>query len=77
MSSDVVLSIAAMHRIMKKAGDYRVSESAYSEMTRVLEGIGIEIGKEALEFTTYAGRKTMRGKDVRIAAEKVMDRRHG
>lgn len=40
MVSDAGLSIAAMHRICKKAGAERVGESAAREMARVLEEIG-------------------------------------
>ena len=74
MTTEEELSIAAMHRIIKKAGAYRVSESAAQELARVLGELGVKIGKEALEFCMYAGRKTVRGKDIRIAGEKVMDR---
>ncbi|HIE13656.1 TPA: histone [Candidatus Bathyarchaeota archaeon] len=69
------LAIAAMHRICKKAGAERVSESAAQEMARILEEIGIEIGKEAIDFATHAGRKTVKAGDIRIAARKVMGRR--
>ena len=72
MTAEEDLSIAAMHRIIKKTGAGRVSESAAKELAKVLEGLGVKIGKEALEFSMYAGRKTLRGKDIRIAAEKVM-----
>ena len=75
MTTEDDLPIAAMHRIIEKAGAERVSESAAKELARVLEGLGVKIGKEALEFSMYAGRKTVRGKDIRIAAEKVMVRR--
>ena len=73
MSIEEDLSLAAMHRIIKKSGAERVSESGCQELARVLEEIGVRIGKEALEFTMYAGRKTMRGKDVKIAAKKILD----
>lgn len=75
MTLEDELSIAAVHRIIKKAGAERVSESAAEELSKMLEEIAVKIGKEALEFCMYAGRKTVRGKDIRIAAEKVMDRR--
>ena len=39
----------------------------------MLEEIGVKVGEEALEFTMYAGRKTVRGKDVKIAAKKVLN----
>ena len=77
MTTEDDLSIAATHGIIKKAGACRVSESAAKELAEVLEGLGVKIGKEALEFSMYAGRKKVRGEDVRIAAEKVVDRRTG
>ena len=72
MVSDEGLSIAAMHRICKKAGAERVSESAAREMARVLEEVGIKIGKEALDFAMHAGRKTVKGRDIKMAAKKVL-----
>ena len=74
MITEEDLPIAAMHRIIKKAGAGRVSESGAKELARVLERLGVKIGKEALEFCMYSGRKTVRGRDIRIAADKVMDR---
>jgi histone H3/H4 len=73
MTTEEDLSTAAMHRVIKKAGAERVSESGAKELATVLERLGVKIGKEALEFSKYAGRKTVRRKDIRIAAEKVMD----
>jgi len=72
MVNEEELSVAAMHRIIKKAGAERVSESASKELVRVLEEIGLKIGKDALEFSMHAGRKTVKGKDVKIAAKKLM-----
>ncbi|MCW4020246.1 MAG: NFYB/HAP3 family transcription factor subunit [Candidatus Bathyarchaeota archaeon] len=66
------LAIAAMHRICKKAGAERVSESAAKEMGNVLEEIGIRIGKEAIDWSMHAGRKTVKAEDVKRAAEKVL-----
>ena len=74
MSVEEDLAIAAMHRIIKKAGAERVSESACKELSQVLEKSGIEIGKVAIEFMMHAGRKTVRGKDIKIAAKKVLNR---
>ena len=68
------LAIAAMHRICKKAGAERVSESAAKEMGRVLEEIGVKIGKEAIDWSMHAGRKTVKSEDIRKAAEKVLGR---
>ena len=71
---DVNLSITAMHRIIEKAGADRVSESACKELARVFEETGTKIGREALDFAMHAGRKTVKGRDVKIATEKVMNR---
>ena len=73
MSIEEDLSIAAMHRIIRKSGAERVSEAGCKELARVLEEVGVKIGKEALEFTMYAGRKTMKGKNVKIAAKKILN----
>jgi len=70
----VELAIAAMHRICKKAGAERVSESAAKEMSKVLEEIGIKIGKEAIDFAMHAGRRTVKSEDIEIAARKVLSR---
>jgi len=66
------LAIAAMHRICKKAGAERVSESAAEEMGRVLEEIGVKIGKEAIDWSMHAGRKTVKAEDIKRASEKIL-----
>jgi histone H3/H4 len=68
------LALAAMHRICKKAGAERVSEPAATEMGKVLEEIGVKIGKEAIDWSMHAGRKTIKAEDIRRASEKVLGR---
>ncbi|HDM89231.1 histone [Candidatus Bathyarchaeota archaeon] len=68
------LAIAAMHRIIKKAGAERVSESAAIEMGKVLEDIGLKIGREAIDWAMHASRKTVKAEDIRKAAEKILGR---
>ena len=68
------LAIAAMHRVCKKAGAERVSESAAKEMGKVLEDIGVKIGKEAIDWSMHAGRKTVKAEDIKRAAEKVLNK---
>jgi len=46
------LAVAPMHRICKKAGADRVSESAARELAEVLDTVGVEIAKEAIEMLT-------------------------
>ena len=66
------LSVAPMHRLCKKAGAERVSETAAKELAKALEEIGVKIAKEALDFAMHAGRKTIKSEDIEIAAKKVM-----
>jgi histone H3/H4 len=63
-----------MHRICKKAGADRVSESAAKELAKVLDEIGVKIAKEAMDYAMHAGRKTIKSEDVEIAARKVMSK---
>ncbi len=74
MGYEEEMSLAVMHRIIKKSGADRVSESACKALSKVLEEIGIKIGEEALDFMMYAARKTVKGKDIKIAAKKVLNR---
>jgi histone H3/H4 len=66
------LAVAPMHRICKKAGADRVSESAARELAEVLDTVGVEIAKEAIGYALHAGRKTIKKKDIEIAATKVL-----
>jgi len=66
------LAIAPMHRICKKAGADRVSETAAKELAKVLDEIGVKIAREALDYAMHAGRKTLKAEDIEIAARKVM-----
>jgi len=66
------LAVAPMHRVCKKAGADRVSESAAKELAKVLDGIGVKIAKEAMDYAMHAGRKTVKSEDIEIAARKVM-----
>ena len=68
------LSSAAMHRICKKAGAERVSESASVELAKVLEETGVKIAKDALDYTMHAGRRTVKAKDIKVAASKLFER---
>jgi len=68
------LAVAPMHRICKKAGASRVSEAAAKALAEKLEEIGIKIAKDAIDYAMHAGRKTVKEKDIEIAARKVMGR---
>ena len=68
------MAVAPMHRICKKAGADRVSESAAKELAKVLDDIGVKIAREAMDYAIHAGRKTIKSEDVEIAARKVLGR---
>ena len=70
--ANLELSIAPMHRICKKAGAERVSESAAKELAKSLEDVGIRIAKEAIDYAMHAGRKTVKAEDIEIAARKIL-----
>jgi histone H3/H4 len=68
------IQLAPMHRIIKKGGAERVSDSAAKELRIVLEEVGLKISRDALDFTRHARRKTVRAEDVRLAANKFLGR---
>jgi histone H3/H4 len=72
--NELEIAMAPMHRLCKKAGAERVSEAAAKELERVLDEIGIKIAKEALDYSMHSGRKTIKAKDIEIAARKVMEK---
>jgi DNA-binding protein len=70
--SEIEISRASMHRMCKKAGADRVSEAAAQALAKVLEEIGVKIAKEAWDYATYVGRKTIKTTDIEIAIRKVV-----
>ena len=63
------LSQAAVERIIKKAGAERVSSAATETLALILEEYGVFLAREAKKMADHAGRKTLRGTDIRMAAE--------
>lgn len=70
--ADPELAVAPMHRICKKAGAERVSETAAEELAKVLDELGVKIAKEAIDYAKHAKRKTVKAEDIEIAARKVI-----
>jgi histone H3/H4 len=70
--TNLELSIAPMHRIIKKARADRVSESAAKALAVALEKIGVQIAEEAIGYAMHAGRKTVKAEDIEIATRKVV-----
>lgn len=69
MSRSTDLSIAPIHRIIKRSGASRVSEDAADALRQVLQRVGVHIGREALGLAQHAGRRTIKREDIEKAAE--------
>ena len=63
------LSQAAVERIIKKSGADRVSADATETLAKLMEEYGMFLAKEAKKMSDHAGRKTIRGSDIQMAAE--------
>ena len=72
--NEIEIALAPMHRLCKKTGADRVSEEATKELAKILAYIGLKIAKEALEYATYAKRKTIKTEDIEIAVRKVIEK---
>lgn len=67
MAEMKILPLAAMEKLLKKAGAPRVSEDAKSAMKEVLEDYGISLGQRAVRIAMHSGRKTVKGSDIKIS----------
>jgi histone H3/H4 len=63
------LSQAAVERIIKKGGAERISADATETLAVLMEEYGVFLSKEAKKMSDHAGRKTLRGSDIQMAAE--------
>ncbi len=68
------IKVAPMHKLIKRAGADRVSEESAIALGAALEEIGVKVAKEAIDFAKHAGRKTVKARDIEIAAHKVLER---
>lgn len=64
------LPLAAVDRIIRKAGGIRVSEDSVAELAGILEEHGIKISQTAAEFAKHANRKTITAADIRLSIKK-------
>ena len=64
-----LIPLAAMEKIMKKAGAERVSDKAKIALKVVLEEIAEDIASNAVKLAMHAGRKTIKAGDIKLAAK--------
>lgn len=64
--------LAAVYRVIKKAGAERVGDDAAIELRSELEALGVQISKRAVTLAAHAGRKTVKPADIKLAAEEIL-----
>ena len=69
MSSESEISLASTYRIIKKFGAERVSDDAANELRKILERVGENIAKQAVDLAFHAGRKTIKPEDIVLASK--------
>jgi DNA-binding protein len=61
------IPLAAMERLLKKAGAERVSEDAKETLRDALEEHALKLGQDANKYSIHAGRKTVKAEDIKLA----------
>ena len=65
----MVLSVAAMEKLLKSAGAERVSLESAKALQEVLERYAKVVGGRAVTFSKHAGRKTLKAEDIQLATK--------
>ena len=71
MTNDTEFSTASGRRMIKSETGKRVSKDAAVELLRDLEGYARDVAVKAQEVAEHAGRKTVRGGDVKEAVRQL------
>ena len=64
---DRILPLAAVDRIIRKAGAPRVSEDAAVALGEILEEQGVKLSQKANTYAQHANRKTVTAADIKLA----------
>jgi len=68
MAKRKIIPLAAVERLMKKAGAERISPGAVKVLADLLEDVAEDIAMRAVKYANYAKRKTITRADIEIAA---------
>ncbi|HEX9915729.1 MAG TPA: histone [Candidatus Bathyarchaeia archaeon] len=66
-------TVAPIRRLLKKAGDLRISPDAAEEMRRLLGLYGARLAECAVENASKEGRKTVLERDIKAAVVRVRE----
>lgn len=61
--------MAAMEKILKQCGADRVSDKSKVALKGAVEDIADDIAAKAVKLANHAGRKTVKARDIKLAAK--------
>jgi histone H3/H4 len=67
MAVKKALPLAAMEKILKRAGADRVGEDAKAQLRDMLEEHAMRMSEQAASYAKHAGRKTVKAEDISLA----------
>ena len=63
-----LLPLAAVERLVKKAGAERASREAVEVLASILEDYAESVAQSSVKYARYAGRTTVKREDIELAA---------
>ena len=64
-----LIPLAAMEKILKTGGAERVSDKAKVSLKEIIELKAEKISQDAVRLAQHAGRKTVKARDIKLAAK--------
>jgi DNA-binding protein len=69
MTTQKLLPLAAMEKVLKAVGAERVSDKAKAALKNAVEEVAENIAEQAVKYAQHAGRKTVKESDIKLAAK--------